>query len=441
MNVHDRRTAMVRNISNRPLRFRRIRRRRHRLDVAPGATRPPATPAIDGPRVLKIIQEVTRGDRSAPHEQPNDDAQQRQERTERNRRNASHSTGPRTPEGKRRSSMNAVKHGLYAKSPLVRGEDPAAFEALRKGFLNDLCPFGTVEYEIAEDAADAAWRKRRYRRIEAEIFEEAFDAADAAVAASEPRMSGSPDSDPAPEAPAAGGSLALTGDSGRKFVVCQRAGIRAMREFRSALGDLTRVRAARDRCTMSWHESSQARFTAQFDGDLSAAPVVHPDSYFHGHAESLRMHPPVVTGEPLGRSGSPDADPTSAARDGSPEVGDVKDASSPVASGSANLRVAPAEQRADANPPPQPSRLGGGGSADSVSQASLAGSFGRAASQTASGDDGRESSQGSPAGSFGRAASQTASGDDGRESPQASPAEHRAKHTKPAEPPTMRGLG
>ncbi len=34
-----------------------------------------------------------------------------------NKENAKHSTGPRTDEGKQRTSQNALKHGLYATDP------------------------------------------------------------------------------------------------------------------------------------------------------------------------------------------------------------------------------------------------------------------------------------------------------------------------------------
>jgi hypothetical protein len=44
------------------------------------------------------------------------------DRAEINRRNASKSTGPRTPEGKARSRLNAVKHGCRARLPILPGE-------------------------------------------------------------------------------------------------------------------------------------------------------------------------------------------------------------------------------------------------------------------------------------------------------------------------------
>ncbi len=41
-----------------------------------------------------------------------------------NRQNAQHSTGPRTEAGKRRSSLNALQHGLTATSAVLPSEDP-----------------------------------------------------------------------------------------------------------------------------------------------------------------------------------------------------------------------------------------------------------------------------------------------------------------------------
>ena len=40
------------------------------------------------------------------------------------------STGPRSAEGKARSSMNALKSGIYSKSLTIPGEDPARLDTL-----------------------------------------------------------------------------------------------------------------------------------------------------------------------------------------------------------------------------------------------------------------------------------------------------------------------
>jgi hypothetical protein len=55
-----------------------------------------------------------------------------QARIDANRRNAKRSTGARTPEGRRRSSQNALKHGLRSRAIVIsRPEIPIKFRNLR----------------------------------------------------------------------------------------------------------------------------------------------------------------------------------------------------------------------------------------------------------------------------------------------------------------------
>lgn len=78
-------------------------------------------------------------------------------------------TGPRTAAGKRRSSLNALKTGVYSKAVVVRGvEDPSEFESLVKSVI----AYHEIEDPVLMLAAERfiaiAWRLRRVRRVEAE---------------------------------------------------------------------------------------------------------------------------------------------------------------------------------------------------------------------------------------------------------------------------------
>ena len=71
------------------------------------------------------------------------------------------STGPRTPEGKAASSMNALKHGLTAKTALIPGEDPEEFRDFVWSMVQDLAPRGPVQAELAQRVAVLMWKRRR----------------------------------------------------------------------------------------------------------------------------------------------------------------------------------------------------------------------------------------------------------------------------------------
>ena len=87
-----------------------------------------------------------------------------------NRANAQHSTGPRTPEGKTASSMNALKHGADAASVVIPGEDPAEYERVAADYRQDLEPRGAVEEFQVDTIIRADWQRRRLRRIEANLY-------------------------------------------------------------------------------------------------------------------------------------------------------------------------------------------------------------------------------------------------------------------------------
>src|SRR3954451_15916292 len=70
-------------------------------------------------------------------------------------------TGPRTVQGKEKSSQNSVKHGIFATAVVLPGESQAAFDALLRGLCEDFQPVGTFEDGLVEVLAVTRWRQRR----------------------------------------------------------------------------------------------------------------------------------------------------------------------------------------------------------------------------------------------------------------------------------------
>jgi hypothetical protein len=93
---------------------------------------------------------------------------------EANRLNAKKSTGPRSLEGKAVTRMNAVKTGIDARSHLIRGEDPAALEALVLDYHERWNPTTPEQRALVDTLVDNEWLLRRLRKTEAQIWELEF---------------------------------------------------------------------------------------------------------------------------------------------------------------------------------------------------------------------------------------------------------------------------
>ena len=74
-------------------------------------------------------------------------------------------TGPRTPRGKQNSKHNALKHGIFSKMVLLKGEPQAEFDALLRGLRNDRKPEGTLEELLVDKLAALLWRHRRLMSV------------------------------------------------------------------------------------------------------------------------------------------------------------------------------------------------------------------------------------------------------------------------------------
>ena len=78
-------------------------------------------------------------------------------------------TGPRTDRGKRIASVNALRHGLYASTVVVRGiEDEDDYRRFARQIVIELDVDGALEMALAERVISTLWRLRRVRRFEVE---------------------------------------------------------------------------------------------------------------------------------------------------------------------------------------------------------------------------------------------------------------------------------
>ena len=100
-----------------------------------------------------------------------------------NRSNAQRSTGPRTPEGKARSSRNALSHGLTCRTALLPSEDEAAYQQHCRQFFDEYHPQTPTETQLTQELADTSWRLNRVPAFEAELLHRAAHPANEEAAA------------------------------------------------------------------------------------------------------------------------------------------------------------------------------------------------------------------------------------------------------------------
>lgn len=87
-----------------------------------------------------------------------------------NKANAQKSTGPTSETGKIAVRLNAVRHGLLSRAPVVAGEDADEYTALCAQLNQELQPVGIIETQLAARIAGALWRLRRLAHIEAGLL-------------------------------------------------------------------------------------------------------------------------------------------------------------------------------------------------------------------------------------------------------------------------------
>ena len=73
-------------------------------------------------------------------------------------------TGPTSPNGKARSSENAITHGCRSEKLILRHEDPAKFEALRDAWFRHYQPESEIAIALVEETVRAHWFLKRAQK-------------------------------------------------------------------------------------------------------------------------------------------------------------------------------------------------------------------------------------------------------------------------------------
>ena len=90
--------------------------------------------------------------------------------TEISRANAKKSTGPKTEAGKKRSCLNALRHGLTGQIVVMPFDDLEAYQRHVKTFTDEYHPKGATESHLVQALADTSWRLNRVAALENNVL-------------------------------------------------------------------------------------------------------------------------------------------------------------------------------------------------------------------------------------------------------------------------------
>ncbi len=112
-----------------------------------------------------MTDNISESDSVAPSKKPVSDARLRA-----NRENAKNSKGPTSPDGKKRSSLNATRHGILSQVIHLPEEEMKSYDQFTARYVADLQPVGAPEIELANACSDLQFRLHRLAAAEHNLF-------------------------------------------------------------------------------------------------------------------------------------------------------------------------------------------------------------------------------------------------------------------------------
>jgi hypothetical protein len=186
-------------------------------------------------------------------------------RAARNRANAVHSTGPKTEGGKKRSCLNAMRHGLTGHTVVLPPEDFVGYQDFTCGFFTDLKPVGMVERQLVQSLADTSWRLNRIPALVSNRLALGFDEHPDSISTEHP------------EANAALVTIEAVREETRALTALSQHGARLSRQFEKTLNQLRELQKERSATAASHLREAAALFQIHKNKEIPYHP---PDDGF-----------------------------------------------------------------------------------------------------------------------------------------------------------------
>ena len=91
------------------------------------------------------------------------------------RSNGAKSHGPASTAGKQASALNALAHGLTARTVVLSSESTAEYQAQLREYLDHFRPQTKPEFDLVHQLAAAHWRVARYASVESGLLEQRME--------------------------------------------------------------------------------------------------------------------------------------------------------------------------------------------------------------------------------------------------------------------------
>jgi len=208
------------------------------------------------------------------------------------RANGAKSQGPTTPEGKAKSALNSLRHGLLASCLVLRTESEPKFLAILNGYLDEYHPEGQTENRLIDEIAAAQWLQERCWALTTSLIDITMDRMEQEIAAEFREID---------NATRTALAFLQQADQGAALVLLNRYATRHSRDWHRAIDKLRKIQKERREGTTAptGHQplaTDHCISPNEPDPDLTPAPSTNSDSQLA--TEHLPLATEVSPNEP-----------------------------------------------------------------------------------------------------------------------------------------------